>query len=808
MKTKYKAKDKSKYYYYFVYYVKLVKHMKCYNSLRMIIFELTAIGQSELGTVTSYAQRGAFRHFSRTMVLLKEDNRSYDFSLIRKTFSWRNVCVTVSDWETIGELTISNDNKKKHSPKAFTARWSPIEYSPYNSSKEIQNTHVWVMFLFSLHMQCTFLYISTYTNVILVLYSSAEQHSVLFCEWISLWTNRVSQWFNDPCFVSIESAVLNESSESVIQRSMFRFYWISRFEWIEWVSDSTIHVSFLLNQPFWMNRVSQWFNNPCFVSIESAVLNESSESVIQRWTLVSFLLNQPFWTNRVSQWFNDPCFVSIESAVLNESSESVIQRSMFRFYWISRFEWIEWVSDSTIHVSFLLNQPFWMNRVSQWFNDPCFVSIESAVLNESSESVIQRSMFRFYWISHFERIEWVSDSTIHVSFLLNQPFWMNRVSQWFNDPCFVSIESAVLNESSEPVIQRSMFRFYWISRFEWIEWVSDSTIHVSFLLNQPFWTNRVSQWFNDEHLFRFYWISRFERIEWVSDSTIHVSFLLNQPFWTNRVSQWFNDEHLFRFYWISRFERIEWVSDSTIHVSFLLNQPFWMNRVSQWFNNPCFVSIESAVLNESSESVIQRWTLVSFLLNQPFWTNRVSQWFNDPCFVSIESAVLNESSESVIQRSMFRFYWISRFERIEWVSDSTMDTCFVSIESAILNESSESVIQRSMFRFYWISHFEWIEWVSDSTIHVSFLLNQPFWMNRVSQWFNDPCFVSIESAVLNESSESVIQRSMFRFYWISRFEWIEWVSDSTIHVSFLLNQPFWMNRVSQWFNDEQTSLQL
>ncbi len=192
------------------------------------------------------------------------------------------------------------------------------------------------------------------------------------------------------CFILWMNQFMNESSESVIQRSMFRFYWISRFERIEWVSDSTIHVSFLLNQPFWMNRVSQWFN--------------------------------------------DPCLVSIESAVLNESSESVIQRSMFHFYWISRFEWIEWVSDSMMNT--------------------CLVSIESAVLNESSESVIQRSMFRLYWISRFERIEWVSDSTIHVSFLLNQPFWTNRVSQWFNDPCFVSIESAVLNESSESVIQR------------------------------------------------------------------------------------------------------------------------------------------------------------------------------------------------------------------------------------------------------------------------------------------------------------------------------------------------------------------
>ncbi len=49
------------------------------------------------------------------------------------------------------------------------------------------------------------------TNVLLVLYNSAEQHGVSFHEWISFWTNQVSQWFNCPCFVCMESAILNES---------------------------------------------------------------------------------------------------------------------------------------------------------------------------------------------------------------------------------------------------------------------------------------------------------------------------------------------------------------------------------------------------------------------------------------------------------------------------------------------------------------------------------------------------------------------------------------------------------------------
>ncbi len=35
-------------------------------------------------------------------------------------------------------------------------------------------------------------------NVLLVLYNSALQHDVSFREWISFWTNQVSQWFNGP----------------------------------------------------------------------------------------------------------------------------------------------------------------------------------------------------------------------------------------------------------------------------------------------------------------------------------------------------------------------------------------------------------------------------------------------------------------------------------------------------------------------------------------------------------------------------------------------------------------------------------
>ncbi len=70
---------------------------------------------------------------------------------------------------------------------------------PYNYSNETKNTHVWVFkFLYSLHKQ----------------YFSVYQH--------------------------VREAV----NESVSER-------------IEWASDSTVHslVSFLLNQPFWTNRL-------------------------------------------------------------------------------------------------------------------------------------------------------------------------------------------------------------------------------------------------------------------------------------------------------------------------------------------------------------------------------------------------------------------------------------------------------------------------------------------------------------------------------------------------------------------------
>ncbi len=63
-----------------------------------------------------------------------------------------------------------------------------------------------ILFCISAHVRET-----TRTNVLLVLYNSTEQHSVSFRELISFWINQMSQGFNSPCFVCIESAASNKS---------------------------------------------------------------------------------------------------------------------------------------------------------------------------------------------------------------------------------------------------------------------------------------------------------------------------------------------------------------------------------------------------------------------------------------------------------------------------------------------------------------------------------------------------------------------------------------------------------------------
>ncbi len=75
-----------------------------------------------------------------------------------------------------------------------------------------------------------------------------------------------------------------------------------------------------------------------------------------------------------------------------------------------------------------MNQWFWTNLLSEWFNDSLIntslVSLldESAVLNESLEWMIQWLTHKYFtcfiagWISGFERISWVNDSMTNTFF--------------------------------------------------------------------------------------------------------------------------------------------------------------------------------------------------------------------------------------------------------------------------------------------------------------------------------------------------------------------------------------------------------
>ncbi len=155
--------------------------------------------------------------------LKRRQQKVFNFSLIIKTFSWHNACVTVRDWETIGKLTLSNFEKKTRlESKSIHCAIKPIRIQlecPYNSSNEIQNIHVWV-FIFIAQTIC----ISARAR--------GRKHKCVI--------RFIQQCIATQCFISWMNHLLNESSEPVIQRSMFRLYWFSRFERIvlyEWFSE-------------------------------------------------------------------------------------------------------------------------------------------------------------------------------------------------------------------------------------------------------------------------------------------------------------------------------------------------------------------------------------------------------------------------------------------------------------------------------------------------------------------------------------------------------------------------------------------
>ncbi len=155
-----------------------------------------------------------------------------DYNL--KTFSWHNVCVTARNWEMIGELTLSNFEKKKKNyinknmsweSKSIHCAMKPIRIQlecPYNSSNKKYPCMSFYVFIF-IAQAMYFLYISTCAR--------GCKHKCA----ISFIQQRIATW----CLIPWINQFLNESSEPVVQRS------------IQMVS----LVSFLLNQPFWTNRL-------------------------------------------------------------------------------------------------------------------------------------------------------------------------------------------------------------------------------------------------------------------------------------------------------------------------------------------------------------------------------------------------------------------------------------------------------------------------------------------------------------------------------------------------------------------------
>ncbi len=132
-------------------------------------------------------------------------------------------------------------------------------------------------------------------------------------------------------------------------------------------------------------------------------------------------MNQVFWVNQLSIWFNDSLLN--ESSVLSESIEYMIQWLIAE--WIKCSEWINWVDDSMTFC--WMNRVFWVNQLSIWFNDSLLN--ESSVLSKSIEYMIQWLVAE--WIKCSEWINWVDDSM--TCCWMNQVFWVNQLSRWFND---------------------------------------------------------------------------------------------------------------------------------------------------------------------------------------------------------------------------------------------------------------------------------------------------------------------------------------------------------------------------------------
>ncbi len=157
----------------------------------------------------------------------------------------------------------------------------------------------------------TFLNESSESVIQWLVYKSSD----FLCFWTNLhfWTSRAIQWFSES-FINAVTSFLNKSV----------FEWIGLISDSRTHSLRESLASVLNKSAIWTNWVSQWFNDSFIKRVTGlwiSCLNELSEAMFQ-WLihdcnhLLSFWTNLHFWTDWVSWWFSDSfikmvtCFVS------------------------------------------------------------------------------------------------------------------------------------------------------------------------------------------------------------------------------------------------------------------------------------------------------------------------------------------------------------------------------------------------------------------------------------------------------------------------------------------------------------------
>ncbi len=454
--------------------------------------------------------------------------------------------------------------------------------------------------------------------------------------------------------------------------------WISVFESISWMNDSLTHSRLTRFITGWIS-VFEWI------------------SWMNDWMTHSRL------TRFISGWIS-----VFESISWMNDSMTHLRLTRFITGWISVFESISWMNDSMTHLRltwfhYWMNQCFWINLLSEWFNDSLKIDsfhywMNQCFWNEWFNDLLKIDSFHFWMNQCFELNSWMNDSMTHLRltrFITGwiSVFWINLLNEWFNDS--LKIDSF----------------HYWMNQCFWInllnEWFNDSLKIDSFRywLKQCFWMNLLNEWFNDSFKIDsfHYWIESLfwinllnELIQWLTQDW-SFSFLDESVFLNQSLNEDINDSlkiDSFR-YWLNQcfwMNLLKWMiqvthSRLTRFITWM-NQCFWINLLSEWFIYSLKIDLVSLLdviivfesiswMNDSMTH--SRWT-VHYWMNQCFWTNLLNEWFNDSLKIDSfslldESVFLNESLELMYSMThsridSFHYWMISVFESISWMNDS------------------------------------------------------------------------------------------------------------------------------------------